>query len=47
MAPFQGAQKDGPLLKMSMFEEDILVNKDEEVGPIVLDLGWSSNYETS
>jgi hypothetical protein len=23
VAPFQGAQKDGPLLKMAMFEEDI------------------------
>ncbi len=34
VAPFQGAQKDGPLLKMAMFEEDIWVNKDEEVGPI-------------
>jgi hypothetical protein len=35
MAPVQGeTQKYGPLLKMAMLEEDILLSKDEGGGPI-------------
>ncbi len=32
--PYPEDQKNGPLFKIALFEEDIWVNKDEEVGSI-------------